>query len=71
MKTVREVEIKLFPTHLDAIMDENFVLYTIDIEDEVFPEYLSLERNNLSETYRRKSFLRSGSFIEHIYLKQF
>jgi len=66
-KSVREVEVKFFLCYLDAIMDANYILETVDIEDNGYPE--SLECKQLSGNFRIKSMRRSGSFNEQIYLK--
>jgi hypothetical protein len=66
-KTVREVQIKFFLSHLDAIKDENYFLETVEIEDNHFPLYL--ESKVLSGTFRIKKIPRGGSFLETIYLK--
>lgn len=70
-KTVREVEFKFFATYLDAVMDENYFLHSIDVEDNVIPEYISLECKELFGVFRLKSMLRNATFVEKIFLKQF
>lgn len=66
-KTVREEQFKFYLSFLDALMDENYFLETVEVEDNVIPE--SLECKNLSGKYRLKSLLRNDKTIEKIFIK--
>lgn len=68
-KSVREEELKFYLCFLDGILDQNSVLHSVDVEDNVYPEILQVGCEKLSGTFRLKSFLRSGNFIEKTYLK--
>lgn len=68
-KTVVEIEFKFYLCFLDAILDQNYFIHSLDVEDNSIPEIISLERNNLSETFRLKPLPRSGNVIEKIFIK--
>lgn len=69
MKKVEEMEFKLFSKYLDALLDENFTLVTIDVEDNNIPESYETEDKSL---FRLKSFERNKEGVpyrEKVYLK--
>ena len=66
-KSVREIEIKFYLCYLDALLDKNYSLEYLDIEDNVIPE-----RNKskvFSGDFRLKSFPRNDNTIEKLYLR--
>ena len=66
-KTVKEEQVKCFRCFLDALMDANFILETIEIEDNNWPEKISSKK--MSAECRLKTLHRSSNVLEKIYLK--
>lgn len=70
-KAVREVEFKFFSKYIDAIMDENYYLKILEIENNQLPEAVSVEINSNLKNFRLKHFQRQnerGSFLEQVYI---
>jgi hypothetical protein len=67
LKTVREEVFKFYVTYLDALMDQNYSLELVEIEDNVYQP--QIQSQILKGNFRLKSFLRDDSFIEKVYIK--
>lgn len=70
-KCVKEVQIKYFKSFPDAQLGENYLLKTIEVENNTFPNSLSIEIDGILKDFRLKSFQRQndqGNFIENVYI---
>lgn len=71
-KTSREETIRTFPTYLNALLNTSCTEVIIDIENNTYPESLSLSIDGKTSEYRLKNFARvngSDNYLERIYLK--
>lgn len=71
-KAVREVEFKFFTKYIDALMNENYYLKTLEIENNQYEESVSVEFNGKTEDFRLKRFQRQnneGNFLESVYIQ--
>lgn len=70
-KAVSEKEVKFYPTYLDALMNENYELMTLEYESLIPPTSISIEIKGVMKDFRLKSFKRqkgNDSFIENAYI---
>lgn len=73
MKCVQEFDMKFYETYLDALMDKDFMLKTLEIEQNTLPNSVTIEIDGISKIYRLKPFKRpskEGNFfyIENAYI---
>lgn len=71
-KTSREETIRTFPTYLDALLNTSCTNVVIEVENNTYPESLSLSIDGKTSEYRLKNFARglgSDNYLERIYLR--
>lgn len=69
-KGVIEMDYKFYPTYLDALLDTNSTVETIEVEGGNPPE--EIESKSLTGSYRLKTFPRyidGAKFIENVFIK--
>lgn len=69
-KTVQEVEFKFFQKYVDALLDSNYVVESVDVEGGSPPDFV--RSKTLQEDFLIKNFTRSNGkdkFIEKVYIK--
>ena len=69
-KCVQEFKLKFYEAYIDALLDEDFQLVTIEIENNHLPQSITLENDGKIKNYRLIPFKRSdkGSSLENVYV---
>lgn len=66
-KTVKDADVKLYPTYLKALMEEDVVQTTISYEGTTWPDCIELD----GVEYRKRNFLRGSGknqYFETVYI---
>lgn len=69
-KCVQEFQLKFYEAYIDALLNQNFEIKTIEIENNHLPQSISLENDGKIKIYRLIPFKRSdkGSSLENVYV---
>jgi hypothetical protein len=69
-KCVQEFELKFYEAYIDALLDEDYELVKVEIENNHLPQSITLENDGNIKNYRLIPFKRSakGSSLENVYV---
>lgn len=70
-KGVQEFEIKFFQAYVDALLNQNFIIRTIEVENNHLPQTITIDNEGESKNYRMIPFKRSndrGNYLENVYV---